>query len=677
MFAATNKQTSKIILANESTTQQQQQQQQHESSITCPSTNYSTCSNKTTITTAQHILHPSTTKQHTLFDTPPTDPYQAHQPSRTPPTIPPHHLVPDTNGRLVPQVPHHIDRVTASVHRNLHRIQEGYNANQETVGKSATTTTAPTPNRPTNNNHHPRHTVNTFHNEQHDTDNISPTRSNRHTDQHCTNTGERPPQTQMQLPPQQQQHHKSGSSTQQGDNVELTASTTARAQHAKVQTRPAQTDTTADNTTKHATSNHHEPPPTTNTTANRPMEAGPQDPAAWLTSNMAEFFPNTIGAPIFGKAARPHLCRLMRAIDKREEQPPVRDPFLYERTPTAAAHNSQIIHDFGYDLEKCFATMPNTTVSPGTEFRHVDNLAHLIDRHPYWPKIKKTLTEGALPPLKAEPFEPARKLENQTQVERGNHKSAKDDKDVLHQFIEKDNKRGYAIPITIETALRIKDSRIIPMSIKNQHSIDEKGNRIEKKRPIHNQSYSNGHCPSTNDLVDGDQLTDLVYGKCLERVIHWIVATRNKHPFTAIFISKYDIDAAYRRMTSHPKTCAQTIIIDEDGIAHIYTRLTFGGKPNAAIFCEVSETATDLANEILLCEEWHPDIISGPLQNHIGEPKRENDDAPFAPSAPMAVDPTPEDHGKLDVFVDDLIAAFLDSARNIKRVPAVIPLVLC
>jgi hypothetical protein len=213
------------------------------------------------------------------------------------------------------------------------------------------------------------------------------------------------------------------------------------------------------------------------------------------------------------------------------------------------------------------------------------------------------------------------------------------------------------------------------MSIQNQHSIDEQGNLVEKTRPIQDQTFSNGHCLSTNDMVDEKQLTDLVYGKCMDQLIHWIVATRERHPDRPIFISKYDIDSAYRHITSHPKTCAQTIVVDEDGIAHIYLCLTFGGKPNPAIFCEVSEVATDLVNEMLLCDEWHPDIISGPLQEYIGKPKREADDVPFAPAAPMAVDPEPDEQGKLDVFVDDLIAAFLDSESNNKCVPAVIPLV--
>jgi hypothetical protein len=107
---------------------------------------------------------------------------------------------------------------------------------------------------------------------------------------------------------------------------------------------------------------------------------------------MTTIFPNVIRPPpSFGKAARPLLCRLMKAITKTKEQTPAKD----ERTPAAAEHNSQIIQDHEYDLQECLASMPKSTVSPGSEFRHVDTLENLIGRHPYWPNINVTLTEGA------------------------------------------------------------------------------------------------------------------------------------------------------------------------------------------------------------------------------------------------------------------------------------------
>jgi hypothetical protein len=128
----------------------------------------------------------------------------------------------------------------------------------------------------------------------------------------------------------------------------------------------------------------------------------------------------------------------------------------HQRTQEAAKHNTKIIKRYGCDLEHCFNSMKNSTLSPESEFRHVDNIKHLIGRHPYWPNILKTLTQDALPPVKAKPHDTARRIENAAQVERGNHKSARDNKDLLHNHIEKHiNKKGYALPITADLAPRI------------------------------------------------------------------------------------------------------------------------------------------------------------------------------------------------------------------------------
>ena len=570
---------------------------------------------------------------------------------------------------MVPQVPKHVDRITAAVTRNLNRVNEGYNANEAMMSKLTNSTTTQT------QGHSSSHTQRT----QQPQDNVELTESTagrepdaevkiNHEQQDNSNLPESALPITTHPPIEHETFHNTDKPRQppvleHGHNH----NTESAVNHVlETDTRMPQPISTR--------SQPQEPP--TRATSDMIMSIGPQDPEAWLTQDMEKFFPIVLKPPDFDQTPRPKLCRLLVAVSEMKEETPAKDNFRYERTQEAAEHNTEIIKRYGCDLEHCFQSMKNSTLSPGSEFRNVDHLKLLIGRHPYWPNIHKTLTEGALPPVKAEPHDMARRTENAAQIERGNHKSARDDKDLLHNHIEKHIKKGYVLPITAEVAPRLRHARIIPMSIQHQHSIDADGLRIAKTRPVQDQTFSNGHCPSTNDLTDDDQLTDLVYGKCLDRIFHWIVATRSKHPNRAIFISKFDIDAAYLRINSHPRTCARTVVIDEDGIAHIYLRLTFGGKPNPAIFCEVSEVATDLANEILLSDEWHPDIVSGPLKDYIGKPKREPDDVPFAPSAPMAVDPQPNDNGKVDVFVDDLIATFLDSLRNIERVPAVIPLVL-
>ena len=96
--------------------------------------------NNSSLPNIQHFLHPSTTKQvrdvqQAFFPNQlKASPLQAHHPLSIT-TVPPHRLVPNDIGQMVPQVPKHVDRITAAVTRNLNRVNEGYNANEAMMSK--------------------------------------------------------------------------------------------------------------------------------------------------------------------------------------------------------------------------------------------------------------------------------------------------------------------------------------------------------------------------------------------------------------------------------------------------------------------------------------------------------------------------------------------------------------
>ena len=94
--------------------------------------------------------------------------------------------------------------------------------------------------------------------------------------------------------------------------------------------------------------------------------------------------------------------------------------------------------------------------------------------------------------------------------------------------------------------------------------------------------------------------TEMIYGWCLPRILHYIVAVRAAHLTKAIFACKYDYSDAYRRVAHSATAAAQTISI-HDGRGYLSLRLTFGGCPNPPTFCMFSEVATDLANELSQC----------------------------------------------------------------------------
>jgi hypothetical protein len=172
-----------------------------------------------------------------------------------------------------------------------------------------------------------------------------------------------------------------------------------------------------------------------------------------------------------------------------------------------------------------------------------------------------------------------------------------------------------------------------------------------------------------------DAYTEMIYGWCLTRIIHFIVALRLAYPLLPIFIVKYDYSDAYRRIAHAPSAAAQSIIIFA-GVAYIALRLTFGGSPNPPTWCAFSEMVTDLSNEIPLCTEWDHTKLRSPAQPETPAPVLLPDNVPIARAMPMAVTVPTTVTARTDSFIDDLIRVFLDTPLNRAREPHAVPLAI-
>ena len=161
----------------------------------------------------------------------------------------------------------------------------------------------------------------------------------------------------------------------------------------------------------------------------------------------------------------------------------------------------------------------------------------------------------------------------------------------------------------------------------------------------------------------------MVFGHALRRVIHYIADARHKHPRAPILLQKVDFKAACRRAHLAPSTAVKTITT-LDGIALMSLRLTFGGRPCPSEWCNVSESAADLARALLQCSDWDPSELHGPQQKHLGRPKVEGDDEPFAPALDMFVTLPDNKDGIVEPHIDDLIAAAPDLGDNKDRMSA-------
>ena len=208
-----------------------------------------------------------------------------------------------------------------------------------------------------------------------------------------------------------------------------------------------------------------------------------------------------------------------------------------------------------------------------------------------------------------------------------------------------------------------------PMNIHAQSGINELGEIVLKDRLTHNQSKEYQSGTSVNSRLIPEQLQDIMYGPCLLRVIHFIIALRSEYPNTSILLQKIDWKAAYRRGHLNWETAIQTLTQDTvNGFAFIALRMTFGGAANPYFWGEISELVIDLANALLQAEDWNPDEFCSPLQHLLPDTVDTNTSEPLAKALPLAVKiNTNGGRCKSDIYIDDGATIMLNSEENKKK----------
>ncbi len=83
---------------------------------------------------------------------------------------------------------------------------------------------------------------------------------------------------------------------------------------------------------------------------------------------------------------------------------------------------------------------------------------------------------------------------------------------------------------------------------------------VVKDRLTHNQSFVWTKLgTSVNSRINTDLLQQCKFGKCLVRLINWMVAARQKYPNQRILAKKDDIKSAYRQMHLSWDTAIKTV----------------------------------------------------------------------------------------------------------------------
>jgi hypothetical protein len=349
---------------------------------------------------------------------------------------------------------------------------------------------------------------------------------------------------------------------------------------------------------------------------------------------------------------------------------------MFSMDEAAAAHNSKLLEEHGFDLGKFLAAHSDTTLNYGSEFRPIEQLARILGQHPNFDELQKILTSGMDYRFTRPLTEETREQELTAITERGNHKSAVNRMVHVAKALNKDVEHGFSLPILPESVPRIDGAMAQPLGMAEQLALSETGARVPKFRLTQDLSFSlTGDKVSVNSRVDMEAYPEMIYGWCLPRIIHYIVALRSQFPDQRIFISKYDYSDAYRRIAHAASAAIQSIALFA-GIAFVALRLTFGGSPNPPTWCMFSETVTDLANELLLCTTWEPNDLHNPDQPETPIPKLRYEPPRLTPALDMAVKIPLSSTARVDGFIDDLICVFLDTPANCERAPHAVPLAM-
>ncbi len=133
---------------------------------------------------------------------------------------------------------------------------------------------------------------------------------------------------------------------------------------------------------------------------------------------------------------------------------------------------------------------------------------------------------------------------------------------------------GYAIPLPLNKIIQIPHICMAPLHIQAQWTINEFGEIVAKDCLIHDQSFKwetsktsvKSHCnPST--------LQKCMFGKCLLRLINWIVVARWKYPNCKIF-EKRQLQVSLSSLPPALVDCIKDCDPNQGAIISFYESLT-------------------------------------------------------------------------------------------------------
>jgi hypothetical protein len=327
---------------------------------------------------------------------------------------------------------------------------------------------------------------------------------------------------------------------------------------------------------------------------------------------------------------------------------------------------------FGGDLSKALLAQSDSPLGYGSEFKPIETLELIFRNHPSWSQMKQVLTNGSKWPL-----QPLDKDDRIKDVEEalvfGNHKGAVKQQDLLMKLVTNNVIRGFTLPLPLGKITQISGVLLAPLNIQAQNTINKRGEIIPKIQLTHDQSWKWQSGTAVNSRIDTDKLMPCYFGRALRRLINWVVAARKLYPNKRILTTKLDVKAAYRRCHLNAMIATQTCTqLPSKGLALLILRLTFGGAPCPSEWGSIAESICDLANAILLSDDWDPLSLQSPAQHLVPNKITLKDDIPFGIGRDLIVDIPVGSRGTVDLYIDNFCGLMVDiddNATRLERAP--------
>jgi hypothetical protein len=166
---------------------------------------------------------------------------------------------------------------------------------------------------------------------------------------------------------------------------------------------------------------------------------------------------------------------------------------------------------------------------------------------------------------------------------------------------------------------------------------------------------------SINKRIITEELLPCIFGSCIRRIVNWAVAARHLYPNLPILASKINFKSAFQRMHLNAATALQTCtMLPEFEILLMWLHLSFGGEPCPYMWGIFSKTICDLANAILLNDDWDPSDLFAPNQPLVLPRALLDNDIPFGEGAELIVDIPVNPRGSHNVYINDIILLTVD-----------------